>query len=70
VIIESLKKTSVSAAISIGGYAMLGANLACAQTPFSGPAPLVGAVGGPVGLLAAGVACGGFLAFKHFRNRR
>lgn len=32
------------------------------------PAPLVG-VTGPAGLLAAGAAYGGYLLFKHFRNR-
>jgi len=32
------------------------------------PAPLVG-VTGPVGLLAAGVAYGGYLVFKRFQNR-
>jgi hypothetical protein len=32
------------------------------------PAPLVG-VTGPVGLLAAGAAYGGYLLFKRFRNR-
>ena len=32
------------------------------------PAPLVG-VTGPVGLLAAGAAYGGYLLFKHFQNR-
>lgn len=31
------------------------------------PAPLVG-VTGPVGLLAAGAAYGGYLLFKRFRN--
>ena len=34
------------------------------------PAPLVGVVGGPVGFLAAAVGFGGYLAIKHFRNRR
>jgi hypothetical protein len=33
------------------------------------PAPLAG-VTGPVGLLAAGAAYGGYLLFKRFRNRR
>jgi hypothetical protein len=32
------------------------------------PAPLVG-VTGPVGLLAAGAAYGGYLLYKRFRNR-
>jgi hypothetical protein len=32
------------------------------------PAPLVGATG-PLGLLAAGIAYGGYLFFKRFRNR-
>jgi hypothetical protein len=34
----------------------------------TGPAPLVG-VTGPVGLLVAGTAYGGYLLFKHFKNR-
>ncbi len=32
------------------------------------PAPLVG-VTGPVGILAAGVAYGGYLLFRRYRNR-
>jgi hypothetical protein len=33
-----------------------------------GPAPLIG-VTGPVGLVVAGAAYGGYLLFKRFRNR-
>jgi hypothetical protein len=33
-----------------------------------GPAPLVG-VTGPVGIVAAGVAYGGYLLFRRYRNR-
>ena len=50
-------------------YAILGANLAQSGAPLA-PAPLVGVVGGPVGFLAAAVGFGGYLAIKHFRNRR
>lgn len=35
---------------------------------FPVPAPLVG-VSGPVGIVAAGVAYGGYLLFKRYRNR-
>ena len=35
---------------------------------FPVPAPLIG-VTGPVGLLAAGAAYGGYLLFKRFRDR-
>jgi len=37
-----------------------------AGTPI--PAPLIG-VTGPIGLVVAGVAYGGYLLFKRFRNR-
>ena len=47
----------------------LGTNAAWALAT-SAPAPAVGVVGGPVGLLAAGAMFGGYLAFKHFRDRR
>jgi len=50
-------------------YSALGTNAACAEAT-SAPAPAVGVVGGPVGLLAAGALFGGYLAFKHFRDRR
>lgn len=32
------------------------------------PAPLVG-VTGPYGVAAAGIACGGYLLFRRYRNR-
>jgi hypothetical protein len=35
---------------------------------FPAPAPLVG-VTGPVGIVAAGVAYGGYLLFRRYRNR-
>jgi hypothetical protein len=44
----------------------LGAGPSFAGMPV--PAPLVG-VTGPVGLLAAGVAYGGYLLFRRLRNR-
>jgi len=52
---------------AIALYAMFGANLAQASV---GPAPLIGVVGGPVGFVATAVGFGGYLAIKHFRNRR
>lgn len=64
----SLKIVCGCAGTGLGLYATLGANLAYAGLA-PAPAPLVGVAGGPVGLLAAGVAFGGYLAFKHFRNR-
>jgi hypothetical protein len=51
---------------SFAAYALLGASVAFAAPV---PAPLVGAVGGPAGLLAAGVVYGGYLAVKRLRKR-
>jgi hypothetical protein len=59
-----------AAATGIALYSLLGANLAYAGNAISAPAPLLGVVGGPVGLLAAGGLFGGYLAIRHFRDRR
>ncbi|MGA8172011.1 MAG: hypothetical protein WB816_14420 [Methylocystis sp.] len=67
---RSLKTVEFSIGASIAAYAMLGANFAWAIPPSIGPAPLVGAVGGPAGLVAASVAYAGYRAFKHIRGRR
>ncbi len=48
-------------------YALLGANFAFAG--YVAPAPLFGAIGGPVGIVAAGAALGGYLLFKRLRDR-
>ncbi|MGA8170653.1 MAG: hypothetical protein WB816_07470 [Methylocystis sp.] len=65
----TVKSASLAAGACLSAYALLGVSLAHAGiTP--GPAPLVGVVGGPVGLAAAGVALGGYLLVKHFRDRR
>jgi hypothetical protein len=61
---------TASIGASVAAYAMLGASVAfAAPAPVPGPAPLIGAVGGPAGLLAAGVVYGGYLAVKRFRER-
>jgi hypothetical protein len=52
----------------VAAYALIGASVAFAE-PSRGPAPLVGAIGGPAGLLAAGVVYGGYLVLKRFRER-
>ena len=52
-----------------GGLAsvlFLGAGPAWAGLP--APAPLVG-VTGPIGIVAAGIAYGGYLLFRRYRNR-
>jgi hypothetical protein len=64
----SLRTVCAYSGAGLALYAVLGANLAQAGTPT--PGPLVGVVGGPVGFLAATVGFGGYLAIKHFRNRR
>jgi hypothetical protein len=67
--IRAKLRTVCTCGAGIALYAILGANLAEAGAPLA-PAPLVGVVGGPVGFLAAAVGFGGYLAIKHFRNRR
>ena len=65
----SLRTVCAYSGAGIALYAMLGSNLAQAGLP-PAPGPLVGVVGGPVGFVAAAVGFGGYLAIKHFRNRR
>ncbi|MGA8172012.1 MAG: hypothetical protein WB816_14425 [Methylocystis sp.] len=66
---HNLKTLEVSIAASITAYAMLGVNFAFAASPAPsiGPAPLVGAVGGPAGLIAASVAYAGYRVMKRLR---
>jgi hypothetical protein len=65
---------SVIAVVSSAGYAgalglvMLVGSDATAWAGIVGPAPLVG-VTGPAGLLAAGVAYGGYLLYKRYRRQ-
>ncbi len=66
--IDIIRGYKASIGASIAAYALLGASVAFAA-PAPGPAPLVGAVGGPAGLLAAGVVYGGYLAVKRLRKR-
>lgn len=66
-------KSSLKSVVACAGagpvvYAVLGVGTAYAGIP--APAPLVGVAGGPVGLLVASAALGGYLALKHFRDRR
>ncbi|MGA8170654.1 MAG: hypothetical protein WB816_07475 [Methylocystis sp.] len=63
----TVKSASLAAGACLSAYALLGASLAYAGS--YAPAPLVGVVGGPAGLAAAGVAFGGYLLIKRFRNR-
>jgi hypothetical protein len=49
------------------GLALLVGSGAPAWAGIAGPAPLVG-VTGPAGLLAAGVAYGGYLLYKRYRR--
>ena len=53
------------------GAAAIGTLLLTATASFAGqpaPAPLIGLTG-PYGILAAGVAFGGFLVYKKLKNR-
>jgi hypothetical protein len=52
---------------SLSGFSILILGSAPSWAGVPVPAPLVG-VTGPVGLLAAGAAYGGYLLFKRFRN--
>ena len=56
---------------ALGPGALISALFASAGPAWAGgvPAPLVG-VTGPFGIVAAGVAVGGYLLFKRFRDRR
>jgi hypothetical protein len=71
------EKTMTNASLKIAFRVAGGCLGACAgfgvTFAFAGlaaPAPVVGIVGGPVGFAAAGVAFGGYLLFKHLRDRR
>ena len=65
---------SVNAVVSFAGcagalgLAVLVGSDAPAWAGIVGPAPLVG-VTGPVGLLAAGVAYGGYLLYRRYRRQ-
>jgi hypothetical protein len=54
--------------VGLSGFAALVASVAPSWAGFPVPAPLIG-VTGPVGLLAAGAAYGGYLLFKRFNQR-
>jgi hypothetical protein len=56
----------VAAGSVLAAVLLLGAGAAWAG--IGGPAPLVG-VTGPVGIVAAGLAYGGYLLFRRYRNR-
>jgi hypothetical protein len=48
---------------------MLSIDIAPAWAGVPAPAPLVG-VTGPFGIVAAAIACGGYLLFKRYNNRQ
>ncbi len=56
----------VVAGLGLASVLLLGIEPSWAGFPV--PAPLVG-VTGPVGIVAAGLAYGGYLLFKRYRNR-
>ena len=56
----------LTAGAGLASLIVLGSGPSSAGAPV--PAPLVG-VTGPVGIVAAGVAYGGYLLFKRYRNR-
>jgi hypothetical protein len=63
--------TSASSRIVAMGGVLISALLLSAGPGWAGfpvPAPLIG-VTGPVGIVAAGVAYGGYLLFRRYRNR-
>jgi hypothetical protein len=63
--------TSASSRIVAMGGVLISALLLSAGPGWAGmpvPAPLVG-VTGPYGVAAAGIACGGYLLFRRYRNR-
>jgi hypothetical protein len=66
----TLNSASCLSGACLSAYALFGASFAYALGPSPGPAPMVGLVGGPAGLATAGVAFGGYLLVKRFRNRR
>jgi len=55
-------------AVVAGSAAVLLLGAGPSLAGIGGPAPLVG-VTGPVGIVAAGVAYGGYLLFRRYRNR-
>jgi hypothetical protein len=62
----------MSSRILTAGSGLAGVLLLGAGTAWAGclvPAPLVG-VSGPYGIVAAGVACGGYLLFRRYRDPR
>jgi hypothetical protein len=58
----------VGSRIVAAGSAVLLLGAGTAWAGIGGPAPLVG-VTGPVGIVAAGLAYGGYFLFRRYRNR-
>jgi hypothetical protein len=56
------------AGFGVAGISMLILTVGPSWAGFPVPAPLIG-VTGPLGLVVAGTAYGGYLLFKRFRNR-